>query len=199
MQVGTSPLVAAIDGGDRTVGVSEPLTLDASASYDPDVPMTEVDGNDLVPSRSFYNDHVTAVSCLARGMGEQDFSRFGTTTFSTTTESQTFFTDLRALHTSLSQEQCSVVCEQVCRSFCVHEHMSVHQLFEQLNAWECSSWVELPSCDSLRVTPPLVPPRAQAAPTPPGARPEQRGSWPWLQERASGRPEEEDVFALNRH
>ena len=144
-------------------------------SYDPDVPVTEVDGNDVVPSRSFYNDHVTAVSCLARGMGEQDFSRFGTTTFSTTTESQTFFTDQRALHTSLSQEQCSVVCEQVCRSVCVHEHMSVHQLFEQLNAWECSSWVELPSCGSLRVTPPLVPPRAQAAPTPPGAPPAQSG------------------------
>ena len=36
--VGTSALVAAIDGGDRKVGVSEPLILDASFSYDPDVP-----------------------------------------------------------------------------------------------------------------------------------------------------------------
>ena len=36
--VGQSPLVAAIDGGDRIVGVSEPLTLDASPSADPDAP-----------------------------------------------------------------------------------------------------------------------------------------------------------------
>ena len=36
--VGTSDLVAAIDGGDRKVGVSEPLVLDASPSYDPDDP-----------------------------------------------------------------------------------------------------------------------------------------------------------------
>ena len=43
VQVGTSDLVAAIDGGDRTVGVSEPLTLDASASYDPDVRAGEAD------------------------------------------------------------------------------------------------------------------------------------------------------------
>ena len=37
VQVGTSDLVAAIDGGDRTVGISDTLTLDASFSYDPDV------------------------------------------------------------------------------------------------------------------------------------------------------------------
>ena len=36
--VGQSPLVAAIDGGDRIVGVSEGLTLDASPSADPDAP-----------------------------------------------------------------------------------------------------------------------------------------------------------------
>ena len=36
--VGQSALVAAIDGGDRNVGVSETLTLNAGASYDPDVP-----------------------------------------------------------------------------------------------------------------------------------------------------------------
>ena len=36
--VGTSDLVAAVDGGDRKVGVSEPLILDASPSYDPDDP-----------------------------------------------------------------------------------------------------------------------------------------------------------------
>ena len=36
--VGQSPLVAAIDGGDRIVGISEPLTLDASPSADPDAP-----------------------------------------------------------------------------------------------------------------------------------------------------------------
>ena len=36
VHVGQSDLVASIDGGDRNVGVSETLTLDASASYDPD-------------------------------------------------------------------------------------------------------------------------------------------------------------------
>ena len=36
--VGQSPLVAAIDGGDRIVGVSEALVLDASPSSDPDAP-----------------------------------------------------------------------------------------------------------------------------------------------------------------
>ena len=38
IEVGQSPLVAAIDGGDRIVGVSEGLTLDASPSADPDAP-----------------------------------------------------------------------------------------------------------------------------------------------------------------
>ena len=38
VNVGQSALVAAIDGGDRNVGVSEVLTLDAGATYDPDVP-----------------------------------------------------------------------------------------------------------------------------------------------------------------
>ena len=36
--VGQSALVAAIDGGDRNIGASETLTLNAGASYDPDVP-----------------------------------------------------------------------------------------------------------------------------------------------------------------
>ena len=38
VHVGASALVAAIDGGDRRVGLSESLSLDASASYDPDRP-----------------------------------------------------------------------------------------------------------------------------------------------------------------
>ena len=38
VNVGQSALVAAIDGGDRIVGVSEGLTLDASPSTDPDAP-----------------------------------------------------------------------------------------------------------------------------------------------------------------
>ena len=39
--------------------------------YDPSVPVSAIDANDLLPSRSFYNDDVTAVSCIARGMAEQ--------------------------------------------------------------------------------------------------------------------------------
>ena len=37
LQVGQSELIAVIDGGSRSIGVSENLTLDASSSYDPDI------------------------------------------------------------------------------------------------------------------------------------------------------------------
>ena len=42
--VGQSALVAAIDGGDRIVGISEPLTLDAGPSADPDEPYSSSSG-----------------------------------------------------------------------------------------------------------------------------------------------------------
>ena len=99
-------------------------------SFHPDSPIASVDENDVVPSSSFYNEQVTSVSCIARGMGEQDIRRFDN------------FSNLRTLHTALSVESCSIVCEQICRSVCVHEHRSVHQLFEQLNAWEFDSTVQ---------------------------------------------------------
>jgi hypothetical protein len=44
-------------------------------SFHPDSPIADVDENDVVPSSSFYNDQVTSVSCIARGMGEQDIRR----------------------------------------------------------------------------------------------------------------------------
>ena len=99
-------------------------------AFEPDNALRKWWQNNATPSHSFYNEHVQSVSCIARGMGEQDIRRFDN------------FTDLRTLHAALSVESCSVVCEQICRSVCVHEHMSVHQLFEQLNAWEFDSTVQ---------------------------------------------------------
>ena len=80
MQVGTSPLVAAIDGGDRTVGVSEPLTLDASASYDPDVP----DGGAL--NTSWTCEAVAGAGACAGGLLDQaanelDLTPYGAGTY----------------------------------------------------------------------------------------------------------------------
>jgi len=95
----------------------------------PDAPYQQPWENAEVPSHSFYGDRVTAVSCVARGMGEQTIEHLGN------------LTDPRALSAALYEEECRVVCTDVCRTVCAKEHMSVHQLFAQLNAWVYDSTV----------------------------------------------------------
>ena len=89
--------------------------------------------NNILPSRSFFSRNVTAISCIERGMGEQAFSHVAN------------MTQEAPLQQALSRERCEVVCTQVCETVCIHDHISVHQLFERLNDWIFDPTVELNS------------------------------------------------------
>ena len=73
--------------------------------------------NTELPSRSFYSDQVTAVSCTVRGMGEQPMDHVGN------------FLSAPALHAALVKEECRLECKQVCQTVCVHRHQSVDDIF----------------------------------------------------------------------
>ena len=99
--------------------------------FEPNNTLREWWRNEQLPSHSYYSAHTTAISCLVRGMAEQSFSHVGN------------MTDEAELQKSLSRERCEVVCTQVCQTVCVHDHLSMHELFPRLNEWVFDSTVEL--------------------------------------------------------
>jgi len=86
--------------------------------------------NTEAPSHSWFNDKMSAVSCIVRGMEEQSMARYAN------------FTSARVLHEALFAERCAVECRQICQTVCVQEHLSVYDLFEQLGAWRYDPAVE---------------------------------------------------------
>ena len=92
--------------------------------FDPSVPISNWWQNNLLPSRSFYNDEVSGVSCIVRDTTQQNVAAYAN------------FTDGQVLQEAIEREKCTVECRQVCQTVCVNEHRSVHGLFETLKRYE---------------------------------------------------------------
>ena len=81
--------------------------------------------NEELPSRSFYWNNVTAVSCLIRDdVGESAFP-----------PELLNFTDAMALQDALAVVVCEVQCRAVCETVCTTNHRSVHELAPHMSAW----------------------------------------------------------------
>lgn len=86
--------------------------------------------NDDVPSRSYYSADTLAVSCIVRGMAEEDMGPYD------------HFLDTQVLHDALARETCEVVCTATCQTICTTRHVSVNELFPSIDAWRYDSAID---------------------------------------------------------
>lgn len=131
-------------------------------AFEPDNALRKWWQNNATPSHSFYNEHVQSVSCIARGMREQEVGFVGGAADIHKTRGGGF-KDRRKLYGAIMKEKCETVCQQVratdrrrrraarailpcsqrailsssqvCQTVCVTEHQSVHQIFDEMNNW----------------------------------------------------------------
>ena len=81
-------------------------------AFEPDNALRKWWQNNATPSHSFYNEHVQSVSCIARGMREQEVGFVGGAADIHKTRGGGF-KDRRKLYGAIMKEKCETVCQQV--------------------------------------------------------------------------------------
>ena len=81
-------------------------------AFEPDNALRKWWQNNATPSHSFYNEHVQSVSCIARGMREQEVGFVGGAADIHKTRGGGF-KDRRKLYGAVMKEKCETACQQV--------------------------------------------------------------------------------------